>query len=238
MKILAFDTTFKFCSVALMKNNKVFSLVNKGVSFQHSETIIPLIEKILSRSRTRLQDINFLSVTHGPGMFTGVRVGLSVAKGFSISLGIPIVSFSTFESVIYGFLLKNQQNDSLKRFRNILCVLSPSQKYSYYQFFKIYKSRKGFVPISKPGFGDIKYLNKILADKGNIYPLCVIGNMNDILRESLYYQADQKVFNFYSTSIEPNANDLVQLASVKKSLKRSSKIMPMYVKPHYADSSK
>ena len=48
MKILAFDTTFKFCSVALMKNNKVFSLVNKGVSFQHSETIIPLIEKILS----------------------------------------------------------------------------------------------------------------------------------------------------------------------------------------------
>ena len=59
MKILAFDTTFKFCSVALMKNNKVFSLVNKGVSFQHSETIIPLIEKILSQSRTRLQDINF-----------------------------------------------------------------------------------------------------------------------------------------------------------------------------------
>ena len=119
-----------------------------------------------------------------------------------------------------------------------MCVLSPSQKYSYYQFFKIYKSRKGFVPTSKPGFGDIKYLNKILADNDNIYPLSVIGNMNDILRESLYYQADQKVFNFYSTSIEPNANDLVQLASVKKSLKRSSKIMPMYVKPHYADFSK
>ena len=77
-----------------------------------------------------------------------------------------------------------------------------------------------------------------MADKGNIYPLCVIGNMNDILRESLYYQADQKVYNFYSTSIEPNANDLVQLASVKKSLNRNNKIMPMYVKPHYADFSK
>jgi len=238
MKILAFDTTFRFCSVALMKNKKVFSLMGKGVSFQHSETIIPLIEKIMSQSTVTLQHINFLSVTHGPGMFTGVRVGLAIAKGFSISLGIPIVSFSTFESVIYGFLLKNRKSDSLKRFCNILCVLSPSKKYSYYQFFKINKSKKGFSPISKPGFGDIKYLNKILINKLTLDPLCVIGNMNDILQKSLYHKTESGAFNFHSIATEPNASDLVQLASVIGISNRRSKIIPMYVKPHYANLSK
>ena len=78
MKILAFDTTFKFCSVALMKNNKVFSLVNKGVSFQHSETIIPLIEKIFE-------------------IFSGLVPSIPKAK--NVSVGKAIGSLSNIDLV-------------------------------------------------------------------------------------------------------------------------------------------
>ena len=239
MKILAFHTTFKFCSAALMHNKKIFFFTGRGTPFQHSEVIIRLVKRLMSRSHLTLQDIDFLSVTHGPGMFTGVRVGLATAKGFSISLGVPIVSFSTFDSVVHGFLFKkDRKGNFFKRFSNILCILSPGSRYSYYQFFKVNKSKKGFVSISKPGFGDMNHINSILTNKGKSSPVCVIGNMNAMLQKSIYNKYDPRMFYFHSISTEPNAQDLIHLASIMGVHNKGRRISPMYIKPHYANLPK
>lgn len=64
----------------------------------HAEVLMEIIENCLATSNTTYEDLSRLGVTIGPGSFTGVRVGMSVARGFGLSLGIPVVGISTLDA--------------------------------------------------------------------------------------------------------------------------------------------
>lgn len=103
MKILAIDTSTMLGGVAIMDDLKLIVETRLDVKSTHSERLMTEIEHCLRRSGLKISDIDVFAVTIGPGSFTGLRIGLSTAKGFSYATGKPIVSVSTLEALACNF---------------------------------------------------------------------------------------------------------------------------------------
>ncbi len=96
--LLACDTTQGACSVALLKDGEIFSELQE-MTRGHAEALMPMIEKICADTATPMNTIQRLAVTHGPGTFTGVRVGLSAMRGLALALPAPLCAIGTLHAM-------------------------------------------------------------------------------------------------------------------------------------------
>ncbi len=104
MKILGIDSSAKSASAAILDNGRIVSSFYINTGLTHSQTLLPMIESVLSCSATKLGEIDFVAVNHGPGSFTGVRIGVAAAKGICDPLNIKVCGVSTLESMAYNLL--------------------------------------------------------------------------------------------------------------------------------------
>lgn len=98
--ILLIDTTISNHIQVSLIGTKKFSL-SKSVTNLKSQALLPLIEKILQKSKIKLSDITEIKVNTGPGSYTGIRVGLSVANALAYVLGIKVNGKSSEFDVKY-----------------------------------------------------------------------------------------------------------------------------------------
>ncbi len=104
MITLAFDTSSGGCSVAVAQDADLLGHIFEKRQRGHAEVILPMISRVLNDAALQWPDIDRLAVTVGPGTFTGVRIGISVARGLSLALGIPVAGFSTLAAIASGCL--------------------------------------------------------------------------------------------------------------------------------------
>ena len=97
MKTLFIDTHNEIIKIILFKNGKVVDLKEKESSMKHSVYTMPLIEEVLKNNNLDSNDINEIIVVNGPGSFTGVRIGVTIAKTYSYLLNIPIKVINVLE---------------------------------------------------------------------------------------------------------------------------------------------
>jgi len=98
--ILHLETTTKVCSVALSESGNLIDCIENGAdNFIHGEFLTVYIEEILDRNNLKPLNLSAISFSSGPGSYTGLRIGLSTAKGICFALSIPLISVSTFESL-------------------------------------------------------------------------------------------------------------------------------------------
>ena len=99
MNILAIESSSKQCSIAIHSNNSIHE--SSDIINNDSATSLPImIEKMLSTLSLTFKDLDGIAISMGPGSFTGLRVGLSYAKGLSLTLDIPIIPISTFDLLL------------------------------------------------------------------------------------------------------------------------------------------
>ena len=100
MRILGIDSSVPQGSVALLENNHIISetYLNKS-SGNHSDGLLRMVDEVLSGAQYQLRDIDGFSVTAGPGSFTGLRVGVSLVKGFVLATEKPFKGIDTLEAV-------------------------------------------------------------------------------------------------------------------------------------------
>ncbi len=99
MLILAFDTSATTASVALLEDGKSIASSHVYNRLTHSEKLLPMIDSLLSSVGKSIADVELICVSSGPGSFTGIRIGVSCAKGLSFSSSIPISPVSTLEAL-------------------------------------------------------------------------------------------------------------------------------------------
>ena len=100
MKILAWDTSSRNLSVALFEDEKKIASVDSEPI--PSESLIPVVDKLLKKHALSLTDIGCLAVGIGPGSFTGLRVGVMSAKIICYLTNIPLVGISSLEAIAFG----------------------------------------------------------------------------------------------------------------------------------------
>ncbi len=99
MKILAFDSTAKIASVAVLDDERLLGLFNIDNGLTQSELLLPMAEELLASLKLSFSDIELFAVSVGPGSFTGVRIGVSLVKGLAFSKNTPCVAVSTLEAL-------------------------------------------------------------------------------------------------------------------------------------------
>ena len=96
--ILNLETATKNCSVALAKDGKTITCKEIAAqNFSHAEKLHVFIEEILNENNVQFSDLNAIAVSQGPGSYTGLRIGVSSAKGFCYALNIPMIAIDTLQ---------------------------------------------------------------------------------------------------------------------------------------------
>ena len=99
MLILAFETTAKAGSVALLEDNRLLAESYQNTGLPHSQTLMVMAEDMLKAAGKSMADVTAVAVAEGPGSFTGVRIGVAAAKGLAWGAELPCYGVSTLESM-------------------------------------------------------------------------------------------------------------------------------------------
>lgn len=98
--ILHLETATKSCSVALSFEGKLIALKEVVTDdFSHSENLTLFVQDVLSQANIEMNKLAAVSVASGPGSYTGLRIGVSTAKGFCYALGIPLIAVDSLTSI-------------------------------------------------------------------------------------------------------------------------------------------
>lgn len=97
---LFIDTSLSDVSIALVKDNKLISEIKNSIPGEHSVYVTKYIDDVLKECNLSPKDIDEIIVVNGPGSFTGIRIGITIAKVYAWSLNIPITTISSLEAMM------------------------------------------------------------------------------------------------------------------------------------------
>lgn len=100
MLILAFETSAKAASVALLEENRLLGESYQNTGMTHSQTLLVMAEDLIKQCGKAVTDVTAVAVAAGPGSFTGVRIGVAAAKGFAWGASLPCYGVSTLEAMV------------------------------------------------------------------------------------------------------------------------------------------
>ncbi|MCD8528855.1 MAG: tRNA (adenosine(37)-N6)-threonylcarbamoyltransferase complex dimerization subunit type 1 TsaB [Chitinophagales bacterium] len=183
--ILYIETSTRDCSVALANGAELVVQVVEEDTRSRAKILQTLINKVMQKAGINYKDLKAVGVAAGPGSYTGLRIGMSAAKGLSFALDIPLMSFDTLESLAYT-ALSNVENP------NAVCVASmPSRKGEIY--YAVVDKKNGVLINSKPETNENFRID--IDQKMKIYK-----NSEAIVNQDIKLKADLKV-PFYSAGL-------------------------------------
>ena len=100
--ILHIETATDVCSVALSRGVEVIGLKEEAGGNNHAQNLLPFVDEVLKQGDCKIANLNGVAVSIGPGSYTGLRIGVSTAKGIAYTAGIPVMAVSTLESIAQG----------------------------------------------------------------------------------------------------------------------------------------
>ena len=210
--ILNLETATTNCSVSLAKNGEVIAIKEyNSANYSHSEQLHVFIQDVLREASLDRTDLDAVAVSKGPGSYTGLRIGVSAAKGLCFALDIPLISVSTLRS------MAEQAKDAEVDF--IVPVLDARRMEVYSQVFdktlkEVRETRAEIV--SADSFQD--YVNKgkvMLLGSGAEKCMGVVGS-NKVI---------------YRTEIVPSAKEMGSLSHIKYKEKDFEDVA--YFEPYY-----
>lgn len=101
MLILAIEASAKAASAALMEDRKIIAQYSQCSGLTHSRTLLPMIDDMLKNTEHKVADVDLIAVAHGPGSFTGIRIGVSTVKGLAWASDKACVGVSTLEAMAW-----------------------------------------------------------------------------------------------------------------------------------------
>ena len=99
MRVLGLDTATRRASVGLLIDGEVVVEQSRPAQGSHAVSLLPLIDAVLRQANCAVRGLDAVAVSSGPGSFTGLRVGISVAKGFARATGVRLVAVPTLEGL-------------------------------------------------------------------------------------------------------------------------------------------
>jgi tRNA threonylcarbamoyl adenosine modification protein YeaZ len=132
MRVLAIDTALAACSAAVLDTDAGGIVASESLAMTrgHAETLMPLLARLMGQAGMVLRDLDRIAVTTGPGSFTGLRVGISAARGIALSAGKPAVGISTLSAYAAPYLA---EDDTIP----VVCAIDARHQHVYLQVFGV-----------------------------------------------------------------------------------------------------
>ena len=126
--ILNIDTATEYASVCLSNDGKLLAIENSVDQKNHASFIQPAIKKIFSESGFSLTEVDAISVSNGPGSYTGLRVGLSSAKGLCYALNKPLILLNTLQVIAKSIAIKCDSNIKISSQSFLICPMIDARR--------------------------------------------------------------------------------------------------------------
>lgn len=188
--ILSLETSTTVCSVALHKQGVLLDTLEDHTPNSHSALLTVLVENILKKQKLEVNELDAIAVSIGPGSYTGLRIGASVAKGLAYGAEIPVIAIPTLK-VIASALLEsgNEIDDSA-----LICPMIDARRMEVYS--ALYSQNLEIIKEIKPEIIDEHSYKDILKDNkiyfcGNGAEKCkeIINNENSFFIDDIFASA-------------------------------------------------
>lgn len=217
MTILNIETSGKICSVALTHYGALEMQLDDTEGMQHANRLAPFVERIMDELNRKEMKLDAVAVSIGPGSYTGLRIGLSLAKGLAFSLGVPLIGVDTLKILAVKAMFRSMdwQGDE------ILVPMIDARR------MEVFTAPYDFAlnPLAEPG--------PMILDENSFRDLLDAGRQ-------LYFIGDgaekaKKVINHpnahWIDGLLPQAKDMMALS--EKALRESDFIDIAYSTPNY-----
>lgn len=154
MIVLGIETSSTCGSVAVVQDRKVLGELFFNTGTKHSTKIVPSITNLLSTVELNKADLEGIAVTSGPGSYTSLRIGISIAKGLAYSLDIPLIGISTLQCVAFNSIISP----------HLICSLIDARKGELYSALFRYNTGE-LERISEDQIVSIDYLCQAIDEK-------------------------------------------------------------------------
>lgn len=161
--VLAIETSESICGVAVYFSEEKYFESELKDSYSHAERLFNSVDYLLQNAGIEIKDIGAIAVSAGPGSFTGLRIGMSAAKGLALGVNIPIILVPTFEAMALQIL------DFLQNDQDFIIANKVNKDEIYYAKFQIRDNKYIFEEELKVmPMGDLNYPESI-AKFGNVF---------------------------------------------------------------------
>ena len=128
--ILNIETATTVCSVALAKDGELLSYKEQNEGYTHAENLTVFIEEVVSKSGYAFKGIDAIAVSKGPGSYTGLRIGVSAAKGLCYALDKPLLSINTLEHT--ALFAMNNLKSNVSNLTSLFCPMLDARRMEVY----------------------------------------------------------------------------------------------------------
>lgn len=194
MITLFIDTSFADVSIALLKDNKIINKIVESIPNEHSKYALTYIDEVLKKSNIKPEQVNNIMVVNGPGSFTGIRIGLTIAKVYAYLLKIEVTLVSSLKSIALSQANNNEYIMSLINAKNN----------NYY--LGLYD--KDYNEVTEEHFSNIEEINNILKEYPNVK---IVSNSNlNIDNYTKINELDiEKIVEYYKDKKRVNAHQVL-----------------------------
>ena len=208
--ILNLETATKNCSVALAKNGKTIACKEiASQNFSHAEKLHVFIEEILTENNFTYADLNAIAISQGPGSYTGLRIGVSSAKGLCYALNIPLIAIDTLQLLAQQIKIEN----------GIIIPMIDARRMEV------------FTAFYDKNFQQIRSTQAEIIDETSYKeisePIHLVGDGTEKFKNTL----TAAKFVFYSSVVFPSAKEMCTLSFIK--YQKTDFVDVAYFEPYY-----
>ena len=133
--ILNIETSTEVCSVALARDGKVIHLREHLSGQNHAQLLTVFIDELLTESSVKMEELDAVAVSAGPGSYTGLRIGVSVAKGICYALKLPLIAITSLEAMANYVRINTDTFYPLKVEHTLYCPMIDARRMEVYTSF-------------------------------------------------------------------------------------------------------
>ena len=187
MITLFIDTSNQDVSIALLKDGKVIDKITKFIPNEHSKYAVSYIDEVLKKSEITPKEVQSIMVVNGPGSFTGVRIGLTIAKVYALLNDIKVTLISSLKCLAIG----NNIN------KYILSLINARNDNYYIGFYD-----NNYNDVINEHFGNIEEVNDIINKYDDIL---VVSNNSDNDNVKVINELDiESIYDYYKDKVKVN----------------------------------
>lgn len=226
MFVLGIDTSTRAAGAAVAGEGRLISERFINNLKTHSQNIIPMISQVMDDAGVKPSDLHGVAVTGGPGSFTGLRIGMSVAKTMGLTLNLPVISISTLRVLAWN----------LFRADGLICPILDAKKNEVYTC--VYKSvDKGMDEVFRPAALAPEQLIARLEDFSG-EKVHFLGDGVPVYGDSIKAELGQRAFFASMINSLPRASAVAELGMAKLlagSIHDSTFLQPVYIRRSEAE---
>lgn len=128
--ILNLETATTVCSVSLSKDGQLLAVKEQNGDYSHAENLTLFIEDVIQEADVKLSDVDAIAVSKGPGSYTGLRIGVSTAKGLCYSLNKPLIAISTLQHI--SLSVSKESQSQISNLKSLFCPMLDARRMEVY----------------------------------------------------------------------------------------------------------